>query len=65
MLSSHVALPQEGHLEEVLHVFSYLQKHINFKLVFDPTTPERYMNAFKKKYLAYSMYSTPGEQLKE
>ena len=65
MLSSHLALPQEGHLEEFLHVFSYLQKHINFKLVFDPTTPERDMNASKNKYLAYSIYSTPGEELKE
>ena len=37
MLSSHLALPREGHLEEVLHVFAYLKKNHNAEMVFDPS----------------------------
>lgn len=36
MLSSHLAEPRVGHLEQVLHIFSYLKHHINSHLVFDP-----------------------------
>ena len=27
MMSSHLALPREGHLEHVLHIFAYLKKY--------------------------------------
>ena len=27
MLSSHLALPREGHLEQVMHIFGYLKQH--------------------------------------
>ncbi len=40
MLSSHLALPREGHLVEVLQIFSYLRKYHNTELVFDPTEPD-------------------------
>ena len=40
MMSSHLALPREGHLEQVLHIFSYLKKYHNLALVFDPTPPD-------------------------
>ncbi len=36
MLSSHLAQPRVGHLDQVLHIFSYLKHHINSHLVFDP-----------------------------
>jgi len=36
MLSSHLAEPRVGHLEQVFHIFSYLKHHINSHLVFDP-----------------------------
>lgn len=35
MLSSHLAEPRLGRLEQVLHIFSYLKHHINSHLVFD------------------------------
>jgi hypothetical protein len=35
-LSSYLACPQLGHMEAVLLVFSYLSKHGQSKLVFDP-----------------------------
>ena len=39
MLLSHLALPREGHLEQVLHVFAYLDKYHNSEMVFDPSDP--------------------------
>ena len=39
MLSSHLALPRAGHLEQVLHIFAYLKKYHNAELVFDPSYP--------------------------
>ena len=35
MMSSHLALPREGHLEQVLHIFAYLKKYHNTELVYD------------------------------
>jgi len=36
LLSSHLAEPRLGHLEQTLHIFSYLKYHITSHLVFDP-----------------------------
>jgi hypothetical protein len=39
MLSSCLALPREGHLEQVFNVFAYLKKHHNALMIFDPREP--------------------------
>ena len=39
MLSSHLVIPREGHLEELLHIFTYMRKHMNTEMVFDPSVP--------------------------
>jgi hypothetical protein len=39
MLSRHLALPRVGHLEEAIHVFSYLKQYNHSTLVFNPDTP--------------------------
>jgi hypothetical protein len=39
MMSSHLALPREGHLEQVFHIFAYLKKYHNTELVYDPSDP--------------------------
>jgi len=39
MLSRYLALPREGHLEQVLHIFAYLKTYNRSSLVFDDTTP--------------------------
>lgn len=39
LMSSHLALPREGHLLRVYHIFAYLKKHHNAEMVFDPTDP--------------------------
>jgi hypothetical protein len=40
MLSSFLAQPREGHLEQVLHVLAYLKKNSRSKMVFDDSVPE-------------------------
>jgi len=40
MLVSHLALPREGHLEAVIHLYSYLRNKHNARMCFDPTYPE-------------------------
>ena len=40
MMSSHLALPRQGHLDQVAHIFGYLNNHANTALVFDPTEPD-------------------------
>ena len=39
MMSSHLALPREGHLEQLFHIFAYLKTHVNTEMVFDPSDP--------------------------
>ena len=40
MLSSHLALPREGHLNAVCHIFGYLKKRPKRWIAMDPTYPE-------------------------
>lgn len=46
MLASQLAMPREGHLEAVLHIFKYLCHKYNSRLAFDPTYPEIDMDDF-------------------
>jgi hypothetical protein len=39
MLAAHMALPREGHMIAVLRIFSYLKKHHNARIAFDPPYP--------------------------
>ena len=39
LMSSHLALPRKGHLDNVLRIFSHLRSHHNAELVFDPSDP--------------------------
>ena len=40
MLSSHLALPREGHLQQVYHVFGFLKARPKRTLAFDPQHPD-------------------------
>jgi len=46
MISSHVAMPREGHLRQMLHILAYLDKYQNTEIVFDPSLPYIDPNAF-------------------
>ena len=63
MLSSHLALPREGHLDQALHIFAYLDKHHNAEMVFDPTPWEIPEKAFTKQDWDYLIYGC--KKLKE
>ena len=39
MLASQMAMPREGHMDAVFHVFAYLKARHNSRMVFDPTYP--------------------------
>ena len=60
MLSFHLVMPRVGQIEELLHIFSYLRKHMNTEMVFDTSVPEIYKNYFRRQYWSYSIYSSPG-----
>ena len=47
MMSSCLALPREGHLQAVFHIFSYLGAKHNAELVYDPTDHVIDMNMFQ------------------
>ena len=48
ILASQLALPREGHLEALLHVFAYIEKKHNARVVYDPTYPEINDRDFKE-----------------
>ena len=39
MMSSHLALPRKGYMEQVMQIFRYLKRYHNAELVFDPSDP--------------------------
>ena len=63
MMSSHLALPREGHLRELYHIFAYLKSHANTEMVFDPTPVPFDMSLFERADWSFSPYD--GEMLKE
>ena len=40
MMASALAMPREGHLKQVIHMFAYLKRNHNAEMVFDPTEPD-------------------------
>ena len=49
MMLSHLALPREGHLQELYHMFAYLKKYHNSEMVFDPSEPDIDESQFQEK----------------
>jgi hypothetical protein len=48
LLSSYLAMPRAGHLEQAYHIFGYLKTHPKRKLGFDPAHPAINENRFQK-----------------
>ena len=48
LLSSHIALPREGHQEAAVHVMTQIGQRYNSRLVYDPSYPEIDHSVFKK-----------------
>ena len=49
MMSSYMAMPREGHLRQLLHMFSYLDRFYNTELVLDPSDPVLDYGDFERK----------------
>ena len=62
MLSHHLALPREGHLEQVFHIFGYLKQHPKRKIAFDPEHPVVDERRFKE-YDWYDFYRDAREAI--
>jgi hypothetical protein len=48
LLSSHLAMPRVGHLEQAFHIFGYLKAHTKRKIAFNPAHPNIDENRFQK-----------------
>ena len=60
ILASQMALPREGHLDAVFHVFACLKKKHNSRLIFDPTYPEIDMSKFHDGRLETFLWECEG-----
>ena len=49
MMSSHLAMPRKGHLDQVFHIFSYLCKYHNTELVCDLSNLVVEYDVFKQR----------------
>ena len=56
MISSHLALPRKGHMEQVMQSFGYLKKYHNAELVFDPSDPTIQEQDFERRDWASSEF---------
>lgn len=63
-MSSHLALPRERYLNQDYHIFSYLKKHHNTNLVFDPSDPVVDESAFKRRDWVCSEFGNLLEEKK-
>ena len=57
MLSSSLAMPRNGHLQQVYHIFGYLKKYHNAEMVFDPSNPIIDPALFTKEDLSHTQFS--------
>jgi hypothetical protein len=60
MMSLHLALPREGHMKEIYHIFGYRKAHSNTEMVFDPTPPVIDMNLFEQQDWSFLPYGCDG-----
>ena len=63
MMASHMALPREGHLSQLFHMFAYLKKCHNSELVFDPSDRDIDYNEFVHQDWESSEYGILQEEI--
>lgn len=49
MLSSFIAMPQGGHMQQLFNIFAYLKVHHNARLVMDPSYPNIDQSTFGRR----------------
>ena len=63
MMASMMVSPRRGHLDQLFHIFAYLQQRHNSEMVFDPTPPSINESHFEKQDWRYTPYGTAKEIL--
>jgi hypothetical protein len=63
LLSSHLCMPREGHLDAVYNIFAYLAKHIESLMAFDDKVPMLNDEAFHMTNWEESIYGDIEEEL--
>ena len=58
IMSSHLAMPRKGHLNQVLHIFAYLRKYHNTELVYDLSDPVVEQDVFERRDWTSSEFGT-------
>ena len=58
-----MALPRRGHLNQVYHIFGYLDKHHNSEIVFDTSPPDIPDNLFVRHDWSNTVYGNCSEEL--
>ena len=64
MIPTYLAMPRQGHLEQVHHIFGYLKSHPKRKLFFDPQHPSIDERSFNS-YDWYDFYCDTKEVIPE
>ena len=62
MMSTHLALPRKGHLEQLYHIFGYLKTSPKRKLFFNPQYPDVDERSFSV-YDWHNFYRDAGEAI--
>ena len=63
MMASMMAMPREGHLEQLFNMFGFLKSKHNAEMVFDPTVPDIDKSQFPRQEWGHTPYSGMREQL--
>ena len=58
LMSSQMALPRRGHLDQLFHLFSYLKNHHNSEMVFDPSEPTIDKSQFEREDWSSTVYGS-------
>ena len=61
MLASCMAMPRQGHLEQLFHIFAYLKAKHNVEMVFYPSEPEIDESLFEKQEWGNTVYGECSE----
>jgi Reverse transcriptase (RNA-dependent DNA polymerase). len=62
-MASMMALPREGHLDQLFHMFAFLKTNHNGVMVFDPTEPDIDSSCFVREDWSAAAYGECEEEL--
>jgi hypothetical protein len=62
-MASMMALPREGHLDQVFNIFAYLKIKHNAEMVFDPSEPEIDDAIFPKEDWSHTVYDDAVDEI--